>query len=197
MRSVYEEERLPVQVRRLMVFDEICKKAKAYPDRIVHLSKWTQLALGVMYLKDFKRYIAFGGVFEYAHTQEEVIEQGLNLYPNDEKIMCALTVNLKQFTKPARHPIELLWHWNNYVKNRMHTYIDYREEYFFRINDEVDWEFPPHKYHGRLVATARIPMWDNKDELITEIFKENEKGQVKSQPYNEKRMVNLAGNNDL
>ena len=91
-----------------MIFDEICRLAKSKPDEIVHLSPYTQLAFGVMYLQDFKRFVAFGGVFEYAHTREEVIKQRIHLIPNDELVMCALTVNLKAFTKPARHSTQLL-----------------------------------------------------------------------------------------
>ena len=41
MRSIYEETRIPVQIRRLMVFDEICQLAKSKPDEIVHLSPYT------------------------------------------------------------------------------------------------------------------------------------------------------------
>ncbi|GLR28079.1 hypothetical protein SAMN05660405_01392 [Psychrobacter pacificensis] len=52
MRSIYKEVRVPVQIRRLMVFNEICRLAKAKPDEIMHLSPYTQLAFGVMYLKD-------------------------------------------------------------------------------------------------------------------------------------------------
>ncbi|MGM8887705.1 hypothetical protein ACS8FD_17405, partial [Psychrobacter sp. 1U2] len=115
MYPVYEEKRIPLQVRRLMAFDEICQLAKSKPDEIVHLSPYTQLAFGVMYLRDFKRFVAFGGVFEYAHTREEVIEQRINVIPSDELVMCALTVNLKPFTKPARNAFQLLWQWNSYV----------------------------------------------------------------------------------
>ena len=92
MRPIYEETRIPVQIRRLMVFDEI-----------LHLLPYTQLSFGVMYLQNFKKFIAFGGMFEYAHTREEVIEQGISLIPDDELIMCALTVNLKPFTKPVHN----------------------------------------------------------------------------------------------
>ena len=83
MRSVYEETRIPLQIRRLMVFDEICKLAKSKPDEIVHLSPYTQLSFGVMYLLDFKRFVAFGGMFEYAYTREEVIEQRISVIPSD------------------------------------------------------------------------------------------------------------------
>lgn len=108
MRPIYEETRIPIQIRRLMIFDEICRLAKKQPDEIVHLSPYTQLSLGVMYLKDFKKFIVFGGVFEYAETQEEVIEQRIKVFPNDEPVRRALTVNLEQFTKPARTPLQLV-----------------------------------------------------------------------------------------
>lgn len=188
MRSIYEEKRIPVQVRRLMAFDEICRLAKAKPDEIVYLSPYTQLAFGVMYLKDFKRFVAFGGMFEYAHTREEVIEQGIDVILNDELVMCALTVNLKPFTKPARNSVQLLWQWNRYVRNRLHAYIDYREEHFFKINDEVDGEYPSHKFHQRLVATARLPLWDDRDELIAGGYRDR-RGQPRPKRYNEKRLV--------
>jgi len=179
MRLIYEKVRVPIQIRRLMVFDEICRLAKAQPNEIVHLSPYTQLAFGVIYLKNLKRFVAFGGMFEYAHTREEVIEQGIDVIANDELVMCALTVNLIPFTKPAR---------NRYVRNRLHAYIDYREEHFFKINDEIDWEYPAHKFHQRLVATARLPLWDDRDELIADVYRDK-KGQPKPKHYNEKRLV--------
>lgn len=188
MRPVYEETRIPVQVRRLMIFDEICRLAKSKPDEIVHLSPYTRLAFGVMYLQDFKKFVAFGGMFEYAHTRQEVIEQRIHLIPTGDLVMCALTVNLKPFTKPARHFTQLLYYWNGYVKNRMHAYIDYREEHFFKINDEIDCADPVHKFHERLVATSRLPLWDDRDELIADIYPDK-KGQPKPERYNEKRLV--------
>lgn len=188
MRPVYEETRIPVQVRRLMIFDEICRLAKSKPDEIVHLSPYTRLAFGVMYLQDFKKFVAFGGMFEYAHTRQEVIEQRIHLIPTGDLVMCALTVNLKPFTKPARHFTQLLCYWNGYVKNRMHAYIDYREEHFFKINDEIDCADPVHKFHERLVATSRLPLWDDRDELIADIYPDK-KGQPKPERYNEKRLV--------
>ena len=42
MHPIYEESRIPIQIRRLMVFDEIYKLAKKQPDEIVHLSFYTQ-----------------------------------------------------------------------------------------------------------------------------------------------------------
>ena len=36
MRTTYEEKRIPLQIRRLMLFNEICHKAKKYPDEVVH-----------------------------------------------------------------------------------------------------------------------------------------------------------------
>ena len=188
MRPIYEETRIPVQIRRLMVFDEMCRLAKSKPDQIIHLSPYTQLSFGVMYLQDFKKFIAFGGMFEYVHTREDVIEQGIAIIPNDELVMCALTVKLKAFTPPARNAVQWLWQWNNYVKNRMHAYVDYCEEHFFKINDELDWEYPAHKFHQRLVATARLPLWDDRAELIADVYRDK-KGQPISERYNETRLV--------
>lgn len=141
-----------------------------------------------MYLQEKKNYIAFGGIFKYAHTRKEVIEQGVHHLPHYEYVMCAITVKRQAFTKPVRTPIELLWYWNTYIKNRMHAYIDYREEVFLRINDEIDDEYPPHKFHDRLVATARLPLWDDRDELISDVYRDN-KGQPRPERYDEKRSV--------
>ena len=58
-------------------------------------------------MKDFKKFIAFGGVFEYAETREEVIEQRIRVFPNDEPVTRALTVNLKQFTLPKKNTLKL------------------------------------------------------------------------------------------
>lgn len=161
MRSIYEDTRVPLQLRRLMVFTEICQRAKAKPDEMVHLSAYTQLSLGVVYISAFNAFIAYGGVFEYAHTREEVEAQGIALIPNDEWVACALTTNLVAFTKPARYPVQLLWYWNAYVKNRLHEYVDSHETHFFKINDEIDLEYAPHRYHERLIATVHLPLWDD------------------------------------
>ena len=41
MHPIYEESRIPIQIRRLMVFVEIFKLAKEQPDEIIHLSRFT------------------------------------------------------------------------------------------------------------------------------------------------------------
>ncbi|MGP4847664.1 hypothetical protein ACTXGQ_26445, partial [Marinobacter sp. 1Y8] len=64
----------------------------------------------------------------------------------------------------------------------------YREEHFFKINDEIDWEYPAHKFHQRLVATARLPLWDDRGELIADVYRDK-KRQPKPKHYNEKRLV--------
>lgn len=38
MRPIYAQSRVPLQIRRLMIFNEICRKAKQYPDEIVYLT---------------------------------------------------------------------------------------------------------------------------------------------------------------
>ena len=42
MDYVYEDERIPLQIRRLLIFDEICKLAKKQPDEIIHLLFYAQ-----------------------------------------------------------------------------------------------------------------------------------------------------------
>ena len=162
MYEVYEDESIPLQIRRLMVFDEICKLAKKEPDEIIHLSKFTQLSLGVMYLKDFKKFIAFGGVFEYAHTRQEVIEQGLDKQFHEDTVMCAITTERQAFTKASRTPLGLLMSWNKQVKNRAYTCLDGNVKHFFKVNDELELDYPPHKFYGRLVAAKGLPLWDDK-----------------------------------
>ena len=108
MRTAYEEKRIPLQIRRLMLFNEICRKAKKYPDEIVQLAGYSKIAFTVTYSKKDKKYTAFGGVFKYAHTRQEVIEKGLDKLPHDELVMCALTVKRQAFTKASRTPLGLL-----------------------------------------------------------------------------------------
>ena len=176
MRPIYEQSRIPLQIRRLMIFDEICRKSQKYPDEVVYLTSESKLALGVMYLQEKKRYIAFGGVFEYAHTRKEVIEQGVHHLPHDEYVMCAITVKRQAFTKPVRTSIELLWHWNNYIKNRRYTYLGHDVQYFFPVNDELEIDYPPHRYHKRLVATMHLPLWGNQEKLTTPTYVDKKRG---------------------
>ncbi|MFT0773451.1 hypothetical protein [Psychrobacter aquimaris] len=162
MRLIYEEVRVPVQIRRLMVFDEICRLAKVKPNEIVHLSPYTQLAFGVIYLKDLKRCVAFGSVFKYAHTRQEVIEQGLDKQFHEDTVMCAITTERQAFTKASRTPLGLLMSWNKQVKNRAYTCLDGNVKHFFKVNDELELDYPPHKFYGRLVAAKGLPLWDDK-----------------------------------
>lgn len=83
-------------------------------------------------------------MFEYANNKEEVVAQGIRVFPEEEPIEQALTVNLIQVTKPTKRPIIMLYYWNKYINNRMASYIDSHEECFFRVNDEIDEEYPPH-----------------------------------------------------
>lgn len=162
MRSIYEKVRVPIQIRRLMVFDEICRLAKAKPNKIVHLSPYTQLAFGVIYLKDLKRFVAFGGMFKYAHTRQEVIEQGLDKQFHEDTVMCAITTERQAFTKASRTPLGLLMSWNKQVKNRAYTCLNGNVKHFFKVNDELELDYPPHKFYGRLVAAKGLPLWDDK-----------------------------------
>ena len=153
MRTAYEEKRIPLQLRRLMLFNEICRIAKKHPDEIVHLAG---------YSKKDKKYTAFGGVFKYAHIRQEVIEQGVDKLPHDELVMCALTVKRQAFTKSSRTPLGLLIDWNKHVKNKSFKSIKDNMDTFFKVNDELEMDYPPHKFYERLVASAYLPLWDNK-----------------------------------
>lgn len=161
MYSTYEDERIPIQIRRLMIFNKICRRAKNNPDKIAHLDFYSQIAFGVIYVKRDKKYIAFGSVFKYAHTRQEVIEQEVDKYPHEEYVMCAITTKKQAFTKAARTRLGLLISWNKYVKNRPYHYIDNRIKGFFKINDELEIDYPPHKFNERLVAIKNLPLWDN------------------------------------
>ena len=56
MRTTYEEKRIPLQIRRLMLFNEICHKAKKYPDEVVHLAGYSKIAFNIVYSKKDKKY---------------------------------------------------------------------------------------------------------------------------------------------
>jgi len=163
MDSVYEDERIPLQIRRLMIFSNICRKAKKHPDEIVHLAGYSKIAFTVTYSKKDKKYTAVGGLFKYAHTRQEVIEQGIDKLPHDELVMCALTVKRQAFTKASRTPLGLLKEWNKHVKNQSFECIKDNINTFFKVNDELEIDYPPHKFCERLVASAYLPLWDNQD----------------------------------
>ncbi len=161
MRSVYEDERIPLQVRRLMIFAKICRRARKCPEEFAHLNFETQLAFSVIYFEKNKKYLAYGGVFKYAHTRQEVIEQGLDKLAHDELVMCAITVKSQVFTKPVRTPLALLWQWNKQVKNRPYNYAGDNPNHFFPVNDELEKDYLPHEYHKHLLAIENLPLWDN------------------------------------
>ncbi|MGP5010449.1 hypothetical protein ACTXMP_04510 [Psychrobacter glacincola] len=161
MRTTYEEKRIPLQIRRLMLFNEICHKAKKYPDEVVHLAGYSKIAFNIVYSKKDKKYTAFGGVFKYAHIRQEVIEQGVDKIPHDEPVMCALTVESQAFTKASRTPLGLLIGWNKHVRNKSSKCIRDNMDTFFKVNDELEMDYPPHKFYQRLVASAYLPLWDD------------------------------------
>ncbi|MFZ2844843.1 hypothetical protein [Psychrobacter sp.] len=161
MRTAYEEKRIPLQIRRLMLFNEICRKAKKYPDEIVHLAGYSKIAFNIIYSKKDKKYTAFGGVFKYAHIRQEVIEQGIDKLFHDEPVMCALTVKRQAFTKASRTPLGLLLGWNKHVKNRSFKCIKDNMDTFFKVNDELDKDYLPHRFYEILLSSANLPLWDN------------------------------------
>lgn len=161
MCKVYKDERIPLQIRRLMLFNEVCHVAKKHPDEVAHLAGYSKIAFSIVYSKKDKKYIAFGSEFRYAHTRQEVIEQGLDKLAHDDTVMCAITVKRQAFTKGARTPLGLLIKWNKYVKNKYFEYIKDNVETFFKVNDELEIDYPPHKFYNRLVASANLPLWDD------------------------------------
>lgn len=161
MRSVYEDKRIPLQVRRFIIFTKICRKAKKYPDKTVHLNFYSPIVFGVIYSKIDKKYTAFGSVFKYAHTRQEVIKQGVDKLPHDEYVMCAITIKRQAFTKAVRTPLELLINWNNYISNRFCHYLSNDIRHFFIVNDELELDYPPHRFHEYLVANVKLPLWNN------------------------------------
>ena len=159
MRSVYEDKRIPLQIRRLMIFSKICQLAKKQPDEIVYLSPEVRLAFSVIYFGKSKKYVAYGGLFEYAHTRKEVIEQGLDKLAHDEFIMCAIKVEKQAFTRPARTPLGLLINWNKHIKNRPCNYVCGDPDTFFPVNDELETDYLPHEYNKHLLAIKNLPLW--------------------------------------
>ncbi|WP_227430258.1 hypothetical protein [Psychrobacter sp. I-STPA6b] len=139
-----------------------CKKN---PNKITHIDSWTSQAVGVIYFSDFKKFIAYGGIYQYANNADEIKKQGVYITPNEE-ISCSLTVCSQAFTKPVNNPFTMLWQWNHTVKNRLVAYFD--GQHFFKINDEIDDEiddeYPPHIYHDRIVASSLLPLWNDRDE---------------------------------
>ncbi|WP_230658780.1 hypothetical protein [Psychrobacter sp. I-STPA10] len=128
------------------------------PNEMVHIDGWTTQAVGVIYFSEFRKFIAYGGVYEYAANAIEVKEQGVYITPK-ETVYCSLTVRSQAFTKPVHHAWTMLWQWHNSIKNRLVAYHD--EQHFFKINDEIDDEYLPHLYHQRVVASYRLPLWEN------------------------------------
>ncbi|GAF56803.1 hypothetical protein JCM18901_2556 [Psychrobacter sp. JCM 18901] len=55
-------------------------------------------------------------MFKYAHTRQEVIEQGLDKQFHEDTVMCAITTERQAFTKASRTPLGLLMSWNKQVK---------------------------------------------------------------------------------
>lgn len=151
---------LPLQIHRLIIFNRICRKARMCPDEIVYLSSETQLAFSVIYLRKNKKYLAYGGVFEYAHTRKEVLEKELDKIYYEELVMCAITIKKQFFTKPASTPLALLKQWNKYVKNRPYNYVSGNLDTFFPVNDELEKDYLPHEYHKHLLAIKNLPLWD-------------------------------------
>lgn len=165
MEYVYEDKRIPLQIRRLLIFDEICRKAKRYPDEIVYFSAETQLAFGVIYFERTKKYIAYGGVFEYSYMLSDGTKQNFDVPINDDLEMCEISIKKRQFTKSVNTPIELWWRWNKHVKKQFHAYLYHYQNYLIQIDDETDLGYRINSTQKCLLASAKLPLWNNMKRL--------------------------------
>lgn len=159
MTTLYLNPRLPLIYRCYCVFDDLCKQARKKPNEMVHIDSWTTQAVGVIYFSDFKKFIAYGGIYEYAPNAIEAKKQGVYITP-EESIYCSLTIRSQAFTKPVTNAWTMLWQWNNTIKTRLVAYHD--EQHFYKINDEIDDEYPPYLFHERIVASCMLPLWEGK-----------------------------------
>ena len=165
MYSLYKVKILPLQVRRLLIFNKICSIAKKFPNNFIILMPDSSLAFSVYYSDRSKKYVAYGGIFEYAHTRKEVLEKELDKIYHDEFVVCAITIKNQFFTKSVRTPLSLLKQWNAYVKNRPYNYVCGNPDAFFPVNDELEKDYLPHEYHKHLLAIKNLPLWD--DDALT------------------------------
>ena len=163
MRPIYENKRIPLQVRRLIIFSEICLKAKKSPHENVYLNTKSQLAFSVMYFNDSKKYVAYGGVFEYSYILDEGIKYDFDIPIHSDYPMCAITVKGQPFTKPARTPLGLLTNWNKYVQNKVSNSFEDDLNPMFLLHGELGETYVPHRFYEILVSSADLPLWDNKN----------------------------------
>ena len=161
MHTIYENERIPLQVRRLMIFSEICLKAKQYPHENVYVNTKSQLAFSVMYFKKSKKYVAYGSVFEYSYISDEGIKYDFDIPINSDYPMCQITVKGQPFTRPARTPLGLLIDWNKYVRNKVSNCFEDDLSSLFLLNGELEKDYLPHKFYEILLSSSNLPLWDN------------------------------------
>ena len=161
MRSVYGNKRIPLQIRRLMIFSEICFKAKQCPHENVYVTTKSQLAFSIIYCNKSKKYVAYGGVFEYSYILDEGIKYDFDMPINSDYPMCQITVKGQPFTRPARTPLGLLIDWNKYVKNKVSNCFEDDLNSLFLLNGELEKDYLPHRFYEILVSSANLPLWDD------------------------------------
>ena len=161
MRSIYENKRIPLQLRRLMIFSEICLKAKQCPHENVYMNTKSQLAFSVIYCTKSKRYVAYGSVFEYSYISDEGIKYDFDIPINSDYPMCQITVKGQPFTRPARTPLGLLIDWNRYVKNKVSNGFKDDLNSLFLLQGELEKDYVPHRFYEILVSSAYLPLWDD------------------------------------
>ena len=161
MHPIYENKRIPLQLRRLMIFSEMCSKAKQCPYENVYVNTKSQLAFSIMYFKKSKKYVAYGSVFEYSYISDEGIKYDFDIPINSDYPMCQITVKGQPFTRPARTPLGLLIDWNKYVKNKVSNCFEDNLNSLFLLHGELEKDYTPHRFYEVLVSSANLPLWDS------------------------------------
>ncbi|MGP4953247.1 hypothetical protein ACTXGO_13850 [Psychrobacter sp. T6-1] len=108
MDYVYEDERIPLQIRRLLIFTKTCIKARQFPNESMHVTTKSKLAFGIIYFSKSKKYVAYGSIFAFTYVMEEDITEDFDIAINSDYPMCQITVKGQPFTRPARTPLGLL-----------------------------------------------------------------------------------------
>ena len=158
MHPIYENKRIPLQIRRLMIFSEICFKAKQCPHENVYVTTKSQLAFSIIYCNKSKKYVAYGGVFEYSYILDEGIKYDFDMPINSDYPMCQITVKGQPFTRPARTPLGLLIDWNKYVKNKVSNCFEDDLNSLFLLHGELEKDYLPHRFYEILLSSANLPL---------------------------------------
>ena len=161
MRSVYEDERIPLQIRRLMIFTKTCLKARQSPNESMYLTTKSQLAFSIIYFSKSKKYVAYGSIFGFTYVTEEDITEDFDIPINSDYPMCQITVKGQAFTRPARTPLGLIIDWNEYVQNKVSNSFEDDLNTLFLLHGELGKDYLPYRFYEQLLSSTDLPLWDN------------------------------------